>query len=153
MAKKISKKKKSGGVPREKHYFGHPFSFIVIVGGGFVLVSLMLFMQGNPMSLFQKNMYVPSKVSGAKSVISQVTVIVSNNTLSAPEVTVPVGGTVVWDNNDDTVYQMVADDKSFDSGEIAAHTTGSVTFSNPGVYPYHSLNNSEIVGTVTVTEN
>ncbi|HJV75752.1 MAG TPA: cupredoxin family copper-binding protein [Noviherbaspirillum sp.] len=55
----------------------------------------------------------------------------------APEVIeVNVGDTVIWKNQDPFPHTATAEDRSFDSGEIASNGTGKFVASRKGIFPY-----------------
>ncbi len=54
----------------------------------------------------------------------------------AEAVHVPVGTRVEWSNDGRNPHTVSADDGSFDSGNMAAGATYSITFSTAGAYPY-----------------
>ena len=65
-------------------------------------------------------------------------------------VTVAVGGTVTWTNNDSVAHTSVANNGAFSSGTIAPGGTFSMTFPSAGSFPYHCSIHPGMVGTVTV---
>lgn len=65
-------------------------------------------------------------------------------------VSVAVGGTVTWTNNDVTTHTATSDDGSFNSGNMAPGATFSRTFSAAGTFTYHCAIHPGMVGTVTV---
>jgi plastocyanin len=65
-------------------------------------------------------------------------------------VSISVGGTVTWTNNDVTAHTATGDDGSFNSGTMAAGATFSRTFSAAGTFTYHCTIHPGMVGTVTV---
>jgi len=65
-------------------------------------------------------------------------------------VSVAVGGTVTWTNNDVTAHDATADDGSFRSGTLAPGATFSKTFSTAGTFTYKCTIHPNMVGTVTV---
>jgi plastocyanin len=65
-------------------------------------------------------------------------------------VTVAVGGTVTWMNNDTTAHTATGDDRSFDSGTIAPGGQFSRTFTTAGSYEYRCTLHPNMVGTVRV---
>jgi len=68
-----------------------------------------------------------------------------------PEVSIHVGGTVIWTNRDeDTVHTATADDGSWDTGEIPFNESRSWTFRSAGVWPYHCEIHPSMTGKVTV---
>ena len=50
--------------------------------------------------------------------------------------TVSVGTTVTWTNQESTIHTVTADDGAFDSKDLAQGAKFSFTFSQPGTYPY-----------------
>lgn len=55
----------------------------------------------------------------------------------APEmIEVNVGDTVIWKNRDAFPHTATAEDRSFDSGEIASNGTWKFVASRKGVFPY-----------------
>ncbi len=52
------------------------------------------------------------------------------------EVNINVGDTVSFVNDDDVPHTVTAENKSFDSGNIAAHATWTHTFTKKGTYSY-----------------
>jgi plastocyanin len=65
-------------------------------------------------------------------------------------VTVSVGGTVTWMNNDNTAHTSTANGGAFDSATIAPGATFSRTFPTAGSFPYHCSVHPGMVGTVNV---
>ena len=65
-------------------------------------------------------------------------------------VTVAVGGTVTWTNNDASKHTVTADDASFDSGTLNSAATFAHTFTAPGTYPYGCDFHGNMRGTVIV---
>jgi plastocyanin len=64
---------------------------------------------------------------------------------------VNAGITVVWTNNDDASHKIVADDGSFQSGNLAKGETFAYTFSTAGTYSYHCSIHSSMKGAVVVS--
>lgn len=65
-------------------------------------------------------------------------------------ITVAVGTTVTWTNDDSTSHTVTADDASFDSGSLAKGATFKQTFATAGTFAYHCSIHSSMKGTVTV---
>jgi len=63
-------------------------------------------------------------------------------------VTVPVGGSVTWTNNDNTGHTSTGG--SWNSGTIAPGRSFTATFSSAGTFPYHCTIHPGMTGTVTV---
>jgi plastocyanin len=76
-----------------------------------------------------------------------------NNAKYRPKnMSVKVGTTVTW-KNDDSVPQSVTSDAPglFDSGPLQPGATFQYTFAQAGTFPYHSTATSTTFGSVTVT--
>src|SRR5512133_926433 len=67
---------------------------------------------------------------------SPVQVTIKNLKFMPAEVSVPVGTTVVWVNNDDEPHTVTAQQKQFRSKPLDKNDTFSVAFDKPGEYPY-----------------
>lgn len=48
------------------------------------------------------------------------------------------------------VHRIVADDASFDTGNLGGNATATVKFTTPGDHPFHCANHPNMVGTVHV---
>ena len=68
------------------------------------------------------------------------------------DLTINVGDTVVWTNNDDSPHTVTADDDEFNSGNLAEGATWSYTFTEAGTYDYHCNYHSSMTGSVTVVD-
>jgi plastocyanin len=66
------------------------------------------------------------------------------------DLTVSVGDTVTWTNDDDTDHTVTADDDSFDSDDVAGGDTFEQTFDEAGEFSYHCSIHSQMTGTITV---
>ena len=66
--------------------------------------------------------------------------------------TVPVGTTVTWTNQDEEPHTLAAKDGSFHSPGIDTHGTYSFTFTTPGSYDYICSIHPFMTGTVVVTK-
>ena len=53
------------------------------------------------------------------------------------DLTVAVGDTVTWTNDDDTDHTVTADDDAFDSGDLGGGDTFEQTFDEAGEFAYH----------------
>jgi plastocyanin len=65
-------------------------------------------------------------------------------------VTVAVGGTVTWINNDTTAHTSNGDDNSWSSGTLAPGGQFSHTFGAAGTFAYHCTLHPNMIGTVRV---
>jgi amicyanin len=66
--------------------------------------------------------------------------------------TVPVGTTVTWTNQDEEPHTLAAKDGSFHSPGVDTHGTYSFTFTTPGSYDYICSIHPFMTGTVVVTK-
>lgn len=65
-------------------------------------------------------------------------------------VTINVGGTVTWTNDDSVPHTVAADNDEFSSGTIDPGQSFSFTFATAGTYPYHCTIHPQMTGVVTV---
>lgn len=79
------------------------------------------------------------------------TVTVMSGAFSPNAVTISVGSTVMWMNQDSGTHSVVADNGAFSSGALAAGTQYSYMFPSAGTFMYHDGSNANMVGTVTVS--
>jgi plastocyanin len=80
-----------------------------------------------------------------------VAVHISNFTFGPKMVTVKVGQTVIWTNDDDIPHTVVATDKSFRSKVLDTGQSFSFTFTKPGQIAYFCSLHPMMTGKVTVT--
>lgn len=64
--------------------------------------------------------------------------------------TVAVGDTVTWTNNDSAIHTVTADDGSFDSGDLAQGDTFTQTFDTAGTFAYHCAMHPSMVAEIVV---
>jgi len=71
------------------------------------------------------------------------------------DLTINVGDTVTWTNNDGMAHTATSTDGpvSFDSGNIASGATWSFTFTEAGTYDYKCAYHSSMTATITVVES
>lgn len=76
-----------------------------------------------------------------------------NNAKYRPKnLTVTVGTTLTWTNNDSVPQSVTSDTPGqFDSGPLQPGGTFSYTFSQGGTFPYHSTATTSTFGSITVT--
>jgi len=79
-------------------------------------------------------------------------VSISDFKFNPATLTVPVGTTVTWTNQDEEPHTLAAKDGSFHSSGIDTHGTYSFTFSTPGSYDYICSIHPFMTGTVVVTK-
>jgi len=64
------------------------------------------------------------------------TISMNSASFDRTEVHVAPGQTVVWNNPNDQVHTVTADDGSFDSGDVATGSQFMMQFDAPGMFPY-----------------
>ena len=69
---------------------------------------------------------------------------------SPAQITVSVGDTVIWRNEDDRDHSVVADDKSFGSGNIKPKGKYAHAFGQKGTFSYSCSYHPRMKGTVVV---
>ncbi len=82
---------------------------------------------------------------------------------SPSSVTIKVGSSVAWSNNDPVQHTSTADGGAWNSGQLSAPSSGGgaygggtaggsyrYTFSSTGTFPYHCANHTYMTGTITV---
>ncbi len=114
-----------------------------------VLATLLLAISvGCSSSTYMTSPTLASSGSGtAVSIVSGAATMTT--TAFAPNpVTVSVGGSVTWTNNDSITHTSVGG--AWNSGAIAPGGKFSMTFSSAGSFPYHCSIHPGMVGTVTV---
>lgn len=77
-------------------------------------------------------------------------VVMDNLSFAPTTVTVDVGDTVTWQNNDNVSHTATADDGSFDTGTISTGQSDAVTFDTAGTFPYHCAIHPAMTATVVV---
>jgi plastocyanin len=82
--------------------------------------------------------------------VSGNTINIINFTFTPVTLTVSVGTTVTWTNNDSTTHRPVSDTGVFDGGNLATNATFSFTFNTAGTFPYHCSIHPSMTGTVIV---
>lgn len=90
----------------------------------------------------------PSPTSSAPA--AQNSVQISNFNFSPATLTVKVGDTVTWTNQDSAGHSVTADDNSFNTGIIDQGKSGTMTFSTAGTYTYHCSVHPSMKGTIIV---
>ncbi len=77
---------------------------------------------------------------------------ISNFAFDPASLTVPVGTTVKWTNQDSADHTVTADDKSFDSGKLGQGKDFSFTFSKEGTFSYKCTIHPNMVAKIIVTK-
>lgn len=82
--------------------------------------------------------------------VAKNTVTIANMSFSPATLTVPVGDTVTWTNNDSVQHNATASDNSFGTGMLSPGQSGTVTFSQAGTFVYHCQIHPSMTGTIIV---
>lgn len=78
------------------------------------------------------------------------TVSIKNIAFSPTTLTVAVGTTVTWTNNDNMTHTVTANDNSFDSGNLAYGATFSYKFNAAGTFNYHCSYHASMLAKIIV---
>jgi plastocyanin len=78
-------------------------------------------------------------------------VSIHDATFDPQNITIKMGQSVLWTNNDSEDHTVTADDKSFDSQSLAPGKTFSHMFMNQGTFTYHCSIHTKMKGQVTVS--
>jgi plastocyanin len=89
--------------------------------------------------------------SAAQSGGIGITVSIANFSFQPATITVPVGATVTWTNNDTTGHTVTADGGSFKSNTLAPGAGFSHTFAAAGTFAYHCSIHASMKAAVTMT--
>jgi plastocyanin len=76
-----------------------------------------------------------SMADAAPAAVSQI--VIQNLKFAPATVTVPVGTTVTWSNQDDQIHTVTTDDGRLRSAALSHEQQFSYTFAAPGTYAYH----------------
>jgi plastocyanin len=94
----------------------------------------------------------PGAVEGGADTSAQsVAVEIKNFAFNPPEITVPVGGSVTWTNDDSTPHTATGKDRDvLQSGTIHPGESFSQTFDTPGTFDYFCEFHANMKGTIVV---
>ena len=93
----------------------------------------------------------PSPGAGGTPVTIVSGASIMTTTAFAPNpITVGVGGSVTWTNNDNTSHNATANDGTWNSGNIAPGASFTRSFPTVGSFPYHCTIHPGMVATVVV---
>ena len=94
----------------------------------------------------------PGTSSGATgtSAPAAATIVMKNISFDPADLTIKVGQTVTWVNQDAPQHDVVANDGSFKSDLLDKGQTFSFTFTKAGTYPFYCSIHPQMKGTVTV---
>lgn len=85
-----------------------------------------------------------------KTAVAATDVAIQSFAFSPNNITVTVGTTVTWTNNDSTPHTATSDSSVWASPVLSQGQSFSFTFNTPGTFAYHCALHSSMHGTVTV---
>jgi len=88
-------------------------------------------------------------LGGTASVTIAIVTTGGSNSFSPNPAAEAQGGTVAWRNADNTTHRIVADDGSFDTGNIAAGATSQAVMASAAGVNYHCSIHPAMVGTIS----
>jgi plastocyanin len=92
----------------------------------------------------------PTSDTGSSAVSPEVTI--KGFAFTPGTLTIKVGTTVKWTNQDSVAHTVTSDTGLFDSGDLAAGDTFSYTFTQAGTFAYHCTMHPSMTATIVVTE-
>ena len=90
------------------------------------------------------------RLAGSQAEAAANTIEIRNFSFAPAVLTVPVGTTVTWVNDDDEPHTVVESDTLFKSHALDTGDKFSFTFSTPGKFQYFCTIHAHMVGTVVV---
>jgi plastocyanin len=96
------------------------------------------------------NPYIPSSTTPTPTSGSPGTVTIASMAFAPASTTVPQGTTVTFRNNDSMIHTATGDSGTWDTGDIPAGGSKTVTFSTSGTFAYHCAYHSTMKGTIIV---
>ncbi len=78
-------------------------------------------------------------------------VSIKNMAFNPGSLSVTAGTMVTWNNSDTTLHAVIADDGSFNSGNIAIGAVYTRVFNSAGTFTYHDGLHPETTGKIVVT--
>ena len=93
----------------------------------------------------------PAASAPAASTATGDAVTIAGFAFSPGALTVKVGTSVTWTNQDSVAHTVTADDGSFDSGHLGNGLTFKQTFAKAGTFAYHCAIHRSMTASITVT--
>lgn len=90
-------------------------------------------------------------LSGAALAQTNNSIVIKDFAFQPNILTVPVGTTVTWTNQDSVQHEVLSDNGTFDSGMMMPSGQFTYTFSQPGNYSYYCRIHSYMFGMIQVT--
>jgi len=94
---------------------------------------------------------IPAATQAMTPAGSPAQVTIANFAFAPATLTVKVGTTVTWTNQDSAAHTVTSDTGIFDSGNLPQGKSFSYTFAAAGTYPYHCTYHAMMTATVVVT--
>jgi plastocyanin len=117
----------------------------------FIIVSLFLVSCAAPAAATQAPAQADMATTVSQNSSAAFEVAMKNFSFNPGDLTIKVGTTVTWTNEDNVVHTVTSDTGLFDSGELTKGATFTYTFTEAGVYPYHCIpHHANMKGTITV---
>ncbi len=91
-----------------------------------------------------------SAASASRGATKPDTITIANFRFSPDPLVVTAGTTVKVTNEDGTAHTVTADDKSFDTGDLAGGTSTTITLAKAGTYKYYCDIHNYMTGTIEV---
>lgn len=135
----------------QKTHFGMDHNFILIAGGGFIVLVLLFLVNGQLFNA-KKDLVMDDVMVNEEKMMAKNTVVISDSSYAPTTTTVKVGDTVTFVNNDEIEHTATADDGSFDTDVLATGEKAEVMFDTPGTYTYRCSIHPSITGTIIVEE-
>jgi plastocyanin len=105
---------------------------------GFVAMGLLVLVSAGCKNDSSNSYGAPTSPSSTPPVnVPANTILMSGMTFSPSTITVTVGTTLTWKNNDGIAHTSTSDTGVWDTGNLAAGGSSSTTFNTAGTFPYH----------------
>lgn len=123
---------------------------VIVIAGGIGLYAALRGNKNNSNGMSNMNMLHTSNSSQS---VTTDAVTMQNFAFSPANITVKVGTTVTWTNEDSTVHTVTETDGQDGpkSGDVGQGSSYSFTFKKAGTYHYHCQIHPYMTGTVTVS--
>ncbi len=131
-------------MPIRKHTTLNPSAWPTALAGSMALAMLLL----PPFLLVAQANSSSLPVNVAKADAPQIHI--ENFQFTPTTVTVPVGTTVTWTNDDGTLHTVTSASKVFTSAGLDEGGVFSYTFTSPGTYSYFCKLHPHMTGTIVV---
>lgn len=149
---KTTSKRKSTGYSRSYSHRHEQDSFLIIVGGGFVIIAMIFLLMNSGSTASDKVSAKSSPTVEESRENTTNTVTMKNFEFDKKILNIKVGDIVTWVNGDTVSHTATADDGSFNTQLLAQGEKASITFTKKGIYTYHCSVHPNMRGTIVVEE-